>query len=216
MFSMKKRLRQGRVWQTAQSVWRAEAGELRRLEKTVCPAAFARCVEVLAACRGKVLTAGVGTSAAAARKIAHSLCCVERPALFLSPGDGVHGGLGAVQKRDVVIAISKGGGTREIVNLLPAIQAKKAFLIGVTEKENSVLGRACDLLVKVKVEREPEPSNMLATASTLAVIAVFDAVCIALMGVTGYTRAEFALIHSGGAVGDRLLDPNPEESAPAR
>lgn len=186
-------------------MWRAEADSLRRLERVVDRAAFDRCVAVLAACRGKILTAGVGTSAAAARKIAHSLCCIDRPALFLSPGDGVHGGLGAVRSDDVVIAISKGGGTREIVQLLEAVRAKGACLIGVTERAESVLAQRSDLVLRVAVAREPDAFNMLATASTLAVIAVFDAVCIALMEVTGYTRAQFAVIHPGGAVGDRLL-----------
>jgi KpsF/GutQ family protein len=193
-------------WPVARRVWQAEAESLQNLEAVVDRGAFARCVEALAKCRGKTLTAGVGTSAAAAKKIAHSLCCIERPALFLSPGDGVHGGLGAVQPEDVVIAISKGGNTREIVNLIPAIKAKRAFLIGITERADSVLAQQSDLFLRVKVAREPDPFNMLATASTLAVIAVFDAVCIVLMNVTGYTQAQFALIHPGGAVGDRLLE----------
>jgi KpsF/GutQ family protein len=176
------------------------------------PKTFNRCVEALAKCRGRILTAGCGTSAAAAKKIAHSLCCIERPAAFLSPGDAVHGGLGLVQRGDVVIAISKGGGTREIVNLIPAIKAKKAFLIGVTEKPDSALARHSDLLLRVKVDREPDAFNMLATASTMAVIAVFDAVCVALMGVTGYTRKQFSVIHPGGAVGERLLDPAQDQA----
>jgi D-arabinose 5-phosphate isomerase GutQ len=117
-----------------------------------------------------------------------------------------------VQRGDVVIAISKGGQTREIVNLLPAIQAKRAFLIGVTENADSVLARHSDLLLRVTVEREPDAFNMLATSSTLAVIAVFDAVCIALMEVTGYTKSQFALIHPGGTVGDRLLDPSKDKA----
>jgi KpsF/GutQ family protein len=192
-------------WPTARQVWAAEAGALAALERIVDPAAFRCCVELLAGCRGRILTAGCGTSAAAARKIAHSLCCIERPAAFLSPGDAVHGGLGLVQPGDVVIAISKGGGTREIVNLLAAIQTKRARLIGVTERPDSALGRAADLCLRVQVEREPDEFNMLATASTLAVIAVFDAVCIALMRVTGYTREQFAVIHPGGAVGERLV-----------
>ncbi len=186
-------------------VWETEAAAVRQLGQVVDPRAFARCVQALADCRGKILTAGCGTSAAAARKIAHSLCCIERPAAFLSPGDAVHGGLGLVQPEDVVIAISKGGNTREIVNLIPAIKTKKAFLIGVTEKEDSTLARHSDLWLKVKVDREPDAFNMLATASTMAVIAVFDAVCIVLMSVTRYTKEQFSLIHPGGAVGDRLL-----------
>jgi D-arabinose 5-phosphate isomerase GutQ len=211
---MKKTDRKTAVWRDAIAVWETEAAALAGLSAVVSAPAFSRCVAALARCRGKILTAGVGTSGAAARKIAHSLCCVERPALFLSPGDGVHGGLGAVQAEDVVIAISKGGNTREVANLVPAIRAKRAFLIGVTENPASVLARSSDLFLRVAVEREPDPFNMLATASTLAVIAVFDAVCIALMTVRHYTRAQFALIHPGGAVGDRLR-PAPG-SAPAR
>jgi KpsF/GutQ family protein len=200
-----KKLNPAPAWRIAQRVWASEAAAVQNLPRVVDRKALVRCVQILADCRGKILTTGCGTSAAAARKIAHSLCCVERPALFLSPGDGPHGGLGAVQSSDVVIAISKGGNTREIVNLLPAIKAKKAFLIGVTEQADSVLAQQSDLLLRVHVEKEPDPFNMLATASTMAVVAVFDAVCIALMQATGYTQEQFALIHTGGAVGHRLL-----------
>jgi KpsF/GutQ family protein len=204
---MTRRKKTSSVWPIAQRVWEIEAASVRELERIVSPAAFTRCVQALARCRGKIFTTGCGTSMAAARKIAHSLCCIERPAAFLSPGDAVHGGLGVVQRGDVVIAISKGGGTREIVNMVTAIKTKKAFLIGVTENPDSVLAQHSDLVMRVKVEREPDTFNMLATASTLAVIALFDAVCIALMNVTGYTKEQFSLIHPGGAVGDRLLHP---------
>jgi KpsF/GutQ family protein len=194
-------------------VWRAEAAAIAALEHVVDSEAFRRCVAALADCRGRILTTGCGTSAAAAKKIAHSLCCIERPAAFLNPTDAVHGGLGLVQPGDVVIAISKGGGTRELLNLVPACKTKRAFLIAVTENPDSPLARAADLLLRVKVEREPDPFNMLATASTLAVIAVFDAVCVALMHLTGYTREQFAVIHPGGAVGERLLDPAKDQVA---
>jgi KpsF/GutQ family protein len=195
------------LWPAALRVWVAEAEALKGLAQVVDVEAFEGCVAALANCRGRILTTGCGTSAAAAKKIAHSLCCIERPAAFLSPSDAVHGGLGLVQPGDVVIAISKGGVTRELLNLVPACKTKQAFLIAVTENPDSPLARAADLLLRVKVEREPDPFNMLATASTLAVIAVFDAVCIALMHQTGYTREQFAVIHPGGAVGERLLDP---------
>lgn len=166
--------------------------------------AVTECIETMASCVGRIITTGCGTSAAAAKKIAHSLCCIERPALFMSPSDAVHGGLGIVQPGDVVIAISKGGGTREILNMLDAFAAKKVTVIGVTENPDSILAQRSTILLKVKVEREPDEFNMLATASTLAVIAVFDAICIALMRATNYTREQFAVIHPGGAVGERL------------
>jgi len=181
-----------------------ESQSLASLVDQVDMGAVAQCVEAIAACKGRVITTGAGTSAAAAKKIAHSLCCIERPAMLLTPSDAVHGGLGAVQPGDIVIAISKGGNTAEILNMLPAIAAKKATLIGVTENDRSELARRSTILLRVKVDREPDPFNMLATASTLAVIAVFDAICIALMQHTGYTREQFAVIHPGGAVGERL------------
>ena len=89
--------------------------------------------------------------------------------------------------------------------MITPLQAKRVPIIGVTENPDSAVGRAADHLLRVKVDREPDEFNMLATASTLAVVGVFDAICIALMKVTGYTRNQFAVIHPGGAVGKRLL-----------
>lgn len=187
------------------NTWTLEAQSIASLLENADMNAIAKAVEVLGDMKGKAVLAGCGTSGAAAKKIAHSLCCVERPAVFLSPADSVHGALGMLQKGDVLILITKGGNTPEIVNLIPACKEKGAFLMGVTENENSILAKNSDLLLKVKVDKEPCPFNMLATASTLAVIATFDAICIALMHYTGYTKEQFALIHPGGAVGDRLL-----------
>ena len=193
------------IWRDALHVWNVGSAELDRLKTSVDRDAFAALVRAIGDSSGRTAVAGVGTSGAAAKKIAHSLCCIERPAYFLSPGDAVHGALGAVQSGDVVVLISKGGGTREIVNLIPSLKKKGALIVGVTEKEESILGREADLLLKVKIEREADEFNMLATTSTMAVVAVFDAACIALMKYTGYTRAQFAVIHPSGAVGERLL-----------
>lgn len=186
-------------------VWRAEADAVAGLADTMDYGALARVHDTLATCSGRILTTGAGTSGAAARKIAHSLCCIERPALFLSPADAVHGGLGVVQPGDCVVAISKGGNTREIAAMLEAFATKNVTLIGVTENDDSLLARQSSIHLKVKVDREPDTFNMLATASTMAVVAVFDALCIALMRTTGFTRSQFAIIHPGGAVGERLI-----------
>jgi KpsF/GutQ family protein len=213
--TLKNKSRSGRqAWKTAQSVWSVEAASIGRLRETIDPQVFARCVKLIAECQGRVLTTGCGTSAAAARKIAHSLCCIERPAAFLAPGDALHGGLGLAQPADVVILISKGGNTREIADLLTPLKAKRVRIIGVTENPDSAVGRAADLLLRVKVEREPDEFNMLATASTMAVVAVFDAICIAVMKTRGYTRDQFAVIHPGGAVGARLLASPPRSKKP--
>jgi D-arabinose 5-phosphate isomerase GutQ len=192
------------IWESAKHTWKVGARELSGLGETVDRVAVVRCVKILASCRGKIITSGAGTSAAAARKIAHSLSCIERPAFFLAPADAVHGALGSVQKDDVVIFVSKGGGTREVTAMIPAVKSKGALLIGVTENQDSVLARESNLLLKVRVQAEADAFNMLATTSTMAVVAVFDAVCIALMEHTGYTKKQFAVIHPHGAVGERL------------
>ena len=185
-------------------VWETAATEISRLAGSVDREAVARFVDAIAACRGRIVTTGCGTSAVAARKLAHSLSCIERPSFFLSPADAPHGALGAVQKGDLVVLVSKGGGTGELVGLLPSLGKKQVFIVTVTENEDSLLARESDLVLKVMVEREADPFNLLATTSTMAVVAVFDAVCIALMEHTGYTREQFAVIHPHGAVGEKL------------
>ena len=193
------------IWQIAEHVWQVGAQELSRLASVVSPVSFRQALEAVAQCKGRIATAGVGTSGAAAKKIAHSLSCIERPAFFLDPGDAVHGALGSIQPGDVAILISKGGNTGEILNLLPALETKQVTIIGVTENESSILAQKSTILLRVKIEREADEFNMLATTSTMAVTAVFDALCIALMRYTGYSREQFAVIHPGGAVGERLL-----------
>ena len=183
-----------------------EADAIGKLTEVLDEKAVLETAKALQNCKGKVILSGCGTSAMAAKKIAHSLCCIEIPALFLSPADAVHGGLGVMQEDDILILISKGGNTQELVNLIPACRTKKAKLIGVSENPDSKIAQAADIYMKVKAEREPCRFNMLATSSTLAVISTFDAICIALMQMTGYTREQFAVIHPGGAVGERLLN----------
>lgn len=192
------------AWAIAGQVWSHSAQELLRLQEAVDRLSFEKVVEMISATHGRIVTAGVGTSAAVARKIAHSLSCIERPSFFLSPGDAVHGALGAVQPGDVAILISKGGGTSEILALLPALETKQIPIIAVTEGEDSQLARHATILLRLAVAHEADEFNMLATTSAMVVTAVFDALCIAVMRRTGFTKEQFAIIHPGGAVGARL------------
>jgi KpsF/GutQ family protein len=165
-------------------------------------------VKLIMDCKGKIITTGCGTSAAAAKKIAHTLSCIECPALFLSPSDAVHGGLGVVQKQDIVVVFSKGGETQEINNIIPSCKVKGATIIAITESEDSYIARGADALLKIKISKEPDDFNMLATSSILATIAVFDAICIAITRFRGYTKEQFAVIHPGGKVGNNLKGKN--------
>lgn len=192
-------------WKTARRVWEHTAGEIAALKERIDRDQFAAVVELVTECGGKIITTGTGTSGAAAKKVAHTLSCVERPALFLSPADAVHGGLGVVQREDLVILFSKGGKTRELAALIPSLETKGCKTLAVTENEESLLARRATACLRVYVSGEPDPFNMLATSSTAAVIATFDALAIAVMERTGFTREQFGVIHPGGAVGERLL-----------
>ncbi len=197
-------MNQKQMRQIAKRVWLTESAEIKRLETTIDFDVFEQVAQLLAKHTGKVVTTAVGTSAVAARKLSHSLNCIEIPSFYLNPADAVHGGLGAVGQNDIVFLISKGGGTVELVQLLEPLKQKKAFLIAISEDEQSPLALQSHLFIKVKVEKEPDPFNMLATASTLSVIALCDALCITLMELKKYSQKEFARIHPAGAVGERL------------
>lgn len=153
----------------------------------------------------KVLTAGCGTSGIAAEKIAHTLSVVEVPTFFLSPANSIHGGMGAIQRGDIVILLTKGGNTPEILNYIPVCKKKGATIIGVTEREDSVLAKNCDILLKITIEREPCPWNMIASGSILATLSAFDAIAFTVMKRTGFTKEEFFLTHPGGSAGEKLL-----------
>ncbi|MDD5018148.1 MAG: SIS domain-containing protein [Eubacteriales bacterium] len=152
----------------------------------------------------KVIVAGCGTAGTAAKRIAHTLSVVEIPAFYLSPANSIHGGFGAIQKGDVVVLISKSGNTQEIVNYISVSKAKGATTIGVTENEESKLGCGCDIVLKVKVDREPDKWGIISSGSMLAVISVFDAIAFTAMNYNGFNKEQFYLIHSGGGVGDIL------------
>lgn len=161
-------------------------------------------IKAIKNCKGRIVLSGCGTSGEAAKKIAHTLSCIECPSLFLSPSDAVHGGLGVVQKGDVVILISKGGETMELNSMIDVVKRKQSTLIGVTENEKSTLAKKSDIFLKVKVSKEADAFNLLATASIVSIIAIFDAIISVIMTEKKYSKKEFALIHPGGAVGKKL------------
>ncbi len=165
--------------------------------------AFARAAEALARA-DRIITSASGSSGIAAKKFAHTLCCVERPAQFLPPCEAMHGGLGSIQKGNVVVLVSRGGKTAELLPVLDVALKKGATVIGVTENTDSPIGRLSDIVIPMHIERESDKYNMQATASYVATIALFDALICAVMEETDYQMEQFALIHPGGAVGERL------------
>ncbi len=165
--------------------------------------AFQKATEALSKC-DKIITCASGSSGIAAKKFAHTLCCIERPAQFLPPCEAMHGGLGAVQKGNVVVLVSRGGKTAELLPVLDVSIKKGATVIGVTENMDSPIAKQSDIVLPMHIEKESDKYNMQATSSYIATIALFDALICAVMEKTDYKKEQFALIHPGGAVGERL------------
>jgi D-arabinose 5-phosphate isomerase GutQ len=150
------------------------------------------------------VTCGSGSSGFAAAKFAHSLCCVEKPAKFLPPSEAIHGGLGAISAGDVLVMVTRGGQTAELMPILDLAIQRHAHVVGLTENLDSRLAHAAEVLVPLVMTRESDPLQTMATTSNLVVGALLDAVLAAVMVRTGYTTEKFAVIHPGGAVGARL------------
>lgn len=163
-------------------------------------------IELLMNCKGKVVVSGCGTSGVAAQKVEHTLRCVDCPAVFLSPSVALHGGMGVVQKDDVLILLSKGGHTRELDDMVAPCKERGALLVAVTENEDSYMAKESDVLLKIKVDKEPDDYNVLATGSIIGTIAVFDAIAIVISRLKGFSREGFLKIHPGGDVGKRLAE----------
>ena len=165
---------------------------------------FADVANALLHCRGHVLVAGSGTSNTVAARFAHLLSCVGTPALFIHPGDSQHGLAGAVTARDVLICISKGGETTEVIHLARVAKARGTTLVALTEKPASTLGQMADFVLKVVAPPEADPFGMVATGSSLVNSGFADAMCVALLKMRDYGIEEFSQTHPGGAVGRKL------------
>ena len=135
---------------------------------------------------------------------AHLLCCIERPARFISPAEAIHGAIGFIQRDDVLLWASRGGKTAELVPILDIARKKCATIIGVTENANSLLAKNSDILLLMTVERETDRNNTQGTSSFCVTNAIFDAIQTALVEETMHSKEQFALVHPGGAVGERL------------
>ena len=167
-------------------------------------AQFAEAVQYILESQGRVVVSGVGKSAIVASKIVATLNSTGTPAIFMHAADAIHGDLGTIQENDVVICISKSGNTPEIKALLPLIKIGKNKLIGITGNMDSVLAKQADFVLNTYVEKEACPNNLAPTTSTSAQMAMGDALAICLLELKGFSSADFAKYHPGGALGKKL------------
>jgi arabinose-5-phosphate isomerase len=166
---------------------------------------FVSAVELIYACKGRVVVTGMGKSGQIGKKIASTFASTGTPSLFLHPAEGVHGDLGMLVKGDVVIALSNSGETQEILEILPVIKRFNIPLVSIVGNVNSVLARKSDCVLDASVEKEACPLNLAPTASTTVALAVGDALAIALLEKRGFNKEDFAVFHPSGLLGKQLL-----------
>ena len=162
-------------------------------------------IELLIACSGRVIVTGMGKMGCIARKAAATFCSTGTPAIFLHPGEAIHGDLGIVTQNDVLVLLSNSGQTRELCELLPHVVRMGVPIIGLIGNLNSPLAARCSVVIDTSVESEADPISVAPTCSTTVALAMSDALAIALMQRRGFTKEQFAIFHPGGNLGGKLL-----------
>jgi arabinose-5-phosphate isomerase len=166
---------------------------------------FAKVVEQVLAIKGRVVVMGMGKSGHVGRKIAATLASTGTPAMFVHPAEASHGDLGMITANDLVLAISNSGESQEMAVLLPVLKRLGAPLVAMTGSAESTMARHADLWLDSAVDKEACPLNLAPTASTLAQMALGDALAVALLDARGFKAEDFARSHPGGALGRKLL-----------
>ncbi len=189
---------------TAKRVLRIEAEALGDLIQRL-DASFEQAVDLLIACKGRVVVTGMGKSGLVGRKIAATFSSTGTPSVFLHPAEAVHGDLGMLMRDDVVLAVSYSGETEEIAVLLETIKRLGLRMIALTGKLRSTIAAASDVVLDVSVKEEACSLNLAPTASTIAAMAMGDALAIALLDRRGFGPGDFAALHPGGRLGKKLL-----------
>ena len=165
---------------------------------------FEMAVGLLAKCLGRVVVTGMGKPGIIGQKMSATFSSLGIPSLWLHPAEAAHGDLGRVTGQDVVVALSHSGETEEILHLLPVIRRIGAGLIAITGSPASRLGRQADVVLNTFVKNEASPWGLVPTASTTTMLALGDALAVALSEKRGFTSKDFAALHPGGSLGKRL------------
>lgn len=191
------------IFTDAMNAFRIESESLLETAKVLDRGEFERAVELLANAE-RIGASGCGHSGIACQHFAHLMCCIERPARFISPAEAVHGALGFMQRGDVILLVSRGGKTDELLPIADICRGKGVAVIAVTENTSSPLAERADVVLAMKVTRECDRYNCQGTTSFAVTSAIFDALQTAVLDYTDFRNEKFAVIHPGGAVGKRL------------
>jgi arabinose-5-phosphate isomerase len=181
-----------------------QISELRKINK-IFDKSFLRALELMANCKGKVITAGIGKSGLIARKVSATLSSVGISSFFLNPSEANHGDLGQIDKRDLLLVFSYSGNTSEIANMLRYANRFSIKIIGVASKKDSLLLKASDVKILLPKVKESDPTGMVPTTSTSITLLLGDCLAVALMNKMRFSKERFKVFHPGGNIGQTLL-----------
>ena len=191
------------ILEIAKNTIQLEAEALTGLLSTL-DADFEKAVRKVHESKGRLVVTGIGKSAIVGSKIVATMNSTGTPALFMHAADAIHGDLGMIQADDVVMIISKSGESPEIRVLIPLIRNLGNSIIAVVGNPSSLLAREADLVLNTSVSQEACPNNLAPTSSTTAQMVMGDAMAVCLMKINGFSSADFAKFHPGGALGKKL------------
>lgn len=191
------------VLQIAKKVFSLEQAALKETAK-VLDKDFVKAVEAIAQTKGRVVVLGIGKSGHIGRKIAATLASTGTPSFFVHPTEALHGDLGMITPADVVLALSFSGETEELSKILSPLKKEKIKIISMTGRKDSTLAKMSNIHLEIIVPREACPYNLAPTSSTTAMLAVGDALAIALMKIKHFDKEDFAFFHPGGSLGKLL------------
>jgi D-arabinose 5-phosphate isomerase GutQ len=189
--------------QAVKDVFAIESECIIEMEKYFDPIAFAKAVELLKNAT-RIGASGCGHSGIFCQHFAHLMCCIELPTRFISPAEAIHGATGYLKEGDVMVFASRGGKTKELLPIVDICKAKGVKIITITENLESPLATSADVVLKQYVNRETDKYNSQGTTSSTSLGVIFHMLQTALIEETDYKNEQFALIHPGGAVGERL------------
>lgn len=197
-------LREKSEWITfAADVLKMEAEAILSAARSI-DSRFLEALTMLDICAGKIVTTGVGKSGIAAKKLAATLTSTGCGAVFLHPSEAMHGDLGIVKKEDVVIALSNGGESEELLSILPALLSRRVPIIAIVGNSSSTLALKSTVVLDASIQREACPLNLAPTTSVIVAMALGDALAMTLQKMRGFGPEDYALNHPGGRLGRRL------------
>jgi arabinose-5-phosphate isomerase len=193
------------IKQSALTAIKIELGTVALLQNFIDDT-FAECIQLIGNSEGRVIVTGIGKSAIIAQKIVASFNSTGTPAIFMHAADAIHGDLGTIREKDIVLCLSKSGSSSEIKVLIPLIRnlGLGTKIIAMVSARDSFLANSADYVINAYAEREACPNNLAPTASTTAQLVMGDAMMVSLLEFRGFSSKDFALTHPGGALGKQL------------